>query len=379
MRIADATLFFCPRSGGVKRYLLQKHAWLRTHRPSVTHVCLIPGPCYGATGAIGVGGPYLPLTDGYRFPVNVSRWARALELIAPDLIEVGDPWAPGEAGIRAARRLSVPLVAFHHSDLPRMIEQRAGRALAACGWSWLQRFYARTDLVLAPSRVMLERLQCAGVERVGLQPLGVDPEVFHPRSRDRRLRERLELPPATRLLVYAGRFALEKHLESLVLAVERLGPPYHLLLIGARRRGRVGARVTALPYQRSPAALAACLASADAFVHAGDRETFGLAVVEAMACGLPVVAVNAAALAELVNTDTGVLVDAPRPEQLAEGIAALFASDPKARGRAAREFAQRCYSWDAAFGTLMQHYASVLRGSRIDVEPTDVLAPRLGR
>ncbi|HSN72936.1 MAG TPA: glycosyltransferase, partial [Steroidobacteraceae bacterium] len=300
-------------------------------------------------------------------PIGLRRWTRTLESMRPDLIEIGDPWVPGEAGIRAARKLGVPVVAFHHSDLPRMIEQRVGRTASALGWLQLKRCYARVDLVLAPSRVMLERLQQAGIRRTALQPLGVDPAVFHPGRRDPELRKRLGLPPSTRLLVYAGRFAVEKHLESLVLAVERLGEPYHLLLVGARRRGRIGTRVTTLPYQRSSAALASILASADAFVHAGDRETFGLVIVEAMACGLPVVAVRAGALAELVSDTTGVLVDGPAPGALAAGVVELFERDVPGLGRAARQFVEECYSWDAAFRVLMQHYASVLEGSRADV------------
>src|SRR4029077_13476945 len=109
--------------------------------------------------------------------------------------------------------------------------------------------------------------------RVLHQPLGVDVEVFHPRRRTLALRPRLGLPADARLLVFAGRFAGEKNVPVLLQAFARLGSPYHLLLIGGERIARPAANETMLPYRRHSQELARWIASADALVHAGTKET----------------------------------------------------------------------------------------------------------
>ncbi len=129
-----------------------------------------------------------------------------------------------------------------------------------------------------------------GVERVALQPLGVDTALFHPgRAAATPWRSELGLAADARVLVYAGRFAPEKHLDVLADAVARLGPPHVLLAIGAGPMPPAGERVRVVPFVADATVLAAILAGADAFVHAGDQETFGLSALEAMACGTPIV------------------------------------------------------------------------------------------
>ena len=164
-----------------------------------------------------------------------------------------------------------------------------------------------------------------------------------------------------RLLIFAGRFAREKNLPVLIEAARRLGDRYHLLLVGAERRERLAPNVTTFPFQRRPAQLARLLASADAFVHAGDRETYGLVVAEALACGIPVVAVASGALPELVSTEVGELVPRVCAGDFAEAIEALFQRDQEPLRRAARASALVRFSWDGAFRVLLGHYARLQR------------------
>jgi alpha-1,6-mannosyltransferase len=81
--------------------------------------------------------------------------------------------------------------------------------------------------------------------------------------------------------------------------------------------------VIRLPYQSAPDALATALASADLFVHAGDQETYGLAVLEALACGTPVVACGSAGLRDLVDNHTVIGVHRLTAERYAEAVTAL--------------------------------------------------------
>src|SRR5262245_44524444 len=356
MHLIDTTMFFCERGGGVRRYLLAKHRWL-AQRHSIRHSLVVPAPQPPASHVHALQIPAFPLAHGYRFPLSSSAWERALERLEPDLIEAGDPYTPGWAARNAARRLNIPVVAFYHSDLPSMLGQRLGSWISPLAREYLRNFYQGVDLVLAPSRVMLERVRDIGIKHSALQPLGVDSRVHSPDKRTSKVRETLQIAPEVRLLIFAGRFAREKNLPVLIEAARRLGPRFHLLLVGARRHERLTANVTTLPFQHRPARVARLLASCDAFVHAGDRETFGLVVAEALACGLPVVAVASGAVPELVTAEVGQLVPRSRPDDFAQAINALFERDQEAMRRAARAKATGHFSWDAAFRGLLGHYA----------------------
>jgi alpha-1,6-mannosyltransferase len=373
MHVVDATLFFSPTSGGVKRYLLAKHEWMRAHT-SWRHSLVVPGEV-GAhvPGDIStVRGGRVPGAFNYRLPLNPLRWSRAIEALEPDLIEVGDAFHPAWAASRVAHRRGIPLVAFYHSNFPQLAGRRLGASVQKFIEWYVRLTYERCSLVLAPSRHTCDYLHDIGVTHATCQPLGVDIDTFHPSRRTRDLRVELGLAPGTRLLAFAGRFSAEKNIPTLTKAFRKLGSGYHLLLVGGDQARRDG-NVTRIPYCRDNQQLASYLASSDAFVHAGLHETFGLVVLEAMACGRPVVAMRAGALPELVADGTGVLAD-PHPDgdvaaaNLAESIVALYERDIETQGAAARRHVESNYSWTRALQGLMARYQAVLSaGERVRV------------
>ena len=363
MHLIDVTLFYARESGGVKRYLMAKQAWLKRHG-AVRHSVLVPGARDGDDGAglITCASPVLPFTGGYRWPLRREAWARRLLALSPDLIEAGDPYGLAWTALDVGQRLGVPVVGFYHSDLLRFAGARLGRWCEPAVAAYVRRLYGRFDLVLAPSRVMAEKLRALGVERVERQALGVDTALFHPRRHDPALRAELGLAPGTRLLIYAGRLAREKNIPVLLEAMRRLGPRYHLLLVGGGARPRPQANVTLYPYLGSAQGLARLLASCDALLHAGDQETFGLVLLEAMACGLPVVGVDAGAVAELVDTTVGGLANPQDAADLAAAVRDVYARDPRALGRRARARVERHYSWDRVFQHQLGLYGRLLQG-----------------
>jgi alpha-1,6-mannosyltransferase len=128
--------------------------------------------------------------------------------------------------------------------------------------------------------------------------------------------------------------------------------------------------VTSLPYRRESTQLAAAMASADAFVHAGMHETFGLVVLEAMACGRPVVGVNSGAIAELVDSEVGLLAHEASGAVFAQAISDLYDRDLVALGQAARARVLAKFTWQRAFQQQIATY-SALAG----ITPLAVPAP----
>ena len=95
-------------------------------------------------------------------------------------------------------------------------------------------------------------------------------------------------------------------------------------------------------------------------VHPGDCETFGLIVLEAMACGLPVVGASAGGVAELVTEATGVLVAPNSAQALCDGIESIYQRDLARMSQAACHLARTHYDWNLIMPQLMNRYASLL-------------------
>jgi alpha-1,6-mannosyltransferase len=360
--LVDVTLFFAPTSGGVRRYVLAKHRWLTQHA-RMRHTILVPGPCDDGLpyDIMRFAGPVIPFGRGYRVPLRMRAFRNQLARLTPDLIEVGDPYHLARQSLRVARERQIPAIAFCHSDFGTLADSLLGRWAGRAARRYLADLYARFDLVLAPSNLVAERINGIGIRHVEVQALGVDVTTFHPGARDPELRAMLGVARDARLLVFAGRLSPEKHAGDLVAATRLLGERHHLLLIGGERFTPRGSNVTVLGYQQDDCQLARLLASCDAFVHAGDQETFGLVVLEAMACGLPVIAARAGALPELVDESVGATFEPRAPDDIARKVLGLFERDLEAVRRAARKRAET-HGWDAAFTRLLGRYARLMAG-----------------
>jgi alpha-1,6-mannosyltransferase len=361
-RLVDTTMLYAPRSGGVKRYLLSKKSWIEANRPEVAHSLVVPGARHeaGSDGIIKLHATKLPFGDGYRWPNSVKRWGAWVAAMKPALIEAGDPYTPGQGALEAGQRAGCPVVGFCHSDPAALAALHFGEwAKKPVEKRWA-RLFTQFDRVISPSRFIARRLEEAGVKDIVIRPLGVEIDTFRPDRRDRDgLLRRLGLPQDARLLCFAGRPAREKNIDVLIEAVQRLGAPYHLVLVGAGAGMPAEDRVIALPYERDPRAVARIIASCDAFVHANDKEPFGLIVLEAMACGRPVVGVNAGGVAETVTNEVGQLAHSADPDDYAQAIEALFERDIDAVGAAARVHTVERFAWPRVFEGLCMTYAEV--------------------
>ncbi|WP_404296622.1 glycosyltransferase [Halomonas sp.] len=363
MHIVDVTMFHAPASGGVRTYLEAKHRVLAA-RAGVHTSLLVPGAERGSLGGVHtLPAQRIPLGQGYRFPLRRRPWRDALMAMAPDLIEAGDPYVTAWAAVEAGQALGVPTVGFFHSDLPRLMGDRFGASVRQRLQRYVGDLYGRFDSVLAPCTAMAERLADWGVGNLRVQPLGVDLDAFHPRHHDPGLRQRLGLGDHQRLLVFAGRHSPEKNIDVLLEVMRRLGADYHLQLMGPGMPTRVPDNVSVVSRYCPPTEVATTLASADAMLHAGTRETFGLVAQEAMACGVPVIAARAGALKEYIPLGAGILCRPRDPDDMARATRELFLNDPAAMGRHARRHVERHFGWERVIDDLMGHYRQLSHGS----------------
>ncbi len=367
MHVVDVTLFYGREAGGVKTYLHAKHRCFKALK-QVRHSMVVP---HGSDlrydrSIIGIASIPFPFAPGYRLPVG--RAAPLLRELKPDIIEVGDASYLAWEALQVGRELKIPVVAFYHSDLPRILGRRLGSAAARLAGRYVTHLYGRFDLVIAPSRTAARTLRDLGINTVHYQPLGVDTAVFSPERRDLNLRRELGLSQDTRLLVYVGRFVAEKNLPILLQAIAQLGNPYHLLAIGGDSLPSSPHNVTYLPFERNRQKLARLLASCDVAVHAGDQETFGLAVLEAMASGIPVIGVARGGVAELIDRSTGTLAAPGSPNDLASAIAALYEKDVAQLGRNARSKMLRDFTWEQVTQRLLDVYTHLSARGATDLQ-----------
>lgn len=322
-------------------------------------------------------GPRIPTQHPYRALLRQGALERIIQHERPSIVEIGSPYLVPWLVHRATRARGIPRVWFFHTNFPRIIAPRPGRdawpraGLARLAERYVARLHPLMDAAVAASASAVRLLERAGFQRVFRVPLGVDLQTFHPRNRARRAATRLRHGlPETPLVLVVGRLAREKELGLVLDAWPRVEHTTQATLVlvgdGPSRRhfqDRCRARrVCWIPYQTDRALLADLLAAADLVVAPGPAETFGLAALEALASGTPLLTSDAGAVRELVEGSTAGMVNPePTPESMARTLVTMLEDGPDQRRAAAREVAER-YSWDATFDALLKAYAEVMGG-----------------
>jgi len=246
--------------------------------------------------------------------------------------------------VQAAEELGIPSVAVYQTEVPRYAVKYGVPWLEDVLWNHVTRLHNMATLTLAPSSFTLRQLHRVGVRRVHLWGRGVDSQRFHPSKRDDALRAELA-PGGERLIGFVGRLAHEKQVEDLRVLADL--PGTRLVVIGS---GPLREQLE----QQLPGAhfagfqggedLARHVASLDLFVHPGESDTFGQTLQEAMASGVPVVAVGRGGPLDIVDPSrTGWIYQPGDLDDLRARVSDLIYDDVK---RAA--FAQA--AWESVQG-----------------------------
>jgi alpha-1,6-mannosyltransferase len=373
-RIVRLANFVGPLSGGLRTALRE---WGRGYLAAGHEPVLIVPAGRGSDTmtdygrVITVPSPVLPGTGGYRLMVSRGYVRRRLAALKPDRIEVHDRTTLRWVGTWARAR-GIPSVVVSHERLDAILrvwglhDRRSVRIA-----DWLNRRMARAyDTVVVTTGwagTEFARLGIANVRRV---PLGVDLAVFHPSRYDAALRGRLA-GQGELLVVQCTRLHPEKSPHRVIAAIEALrdrGVRATAVIAGdGPLRERLEEQARGLPvrfagFGHDRGDLARLLATADVVIAPGPVETFGLAALEALACGTPVVAPGDGALGEVIG-DAGVVVRGlDDGEAFADGVLQIAALPPAARRLAARRQAER-FGWPASVRAMLRAH-----GLSIDVE-----------
>ncbi|MGE3539705.1 MAG: glycosyltransferase [Candidatus Tectimicrobiota bacterium] len=382
MRICDlTTLYIDGGAGGVNTYLMEKARYLAEYGGGTHHTIIVPGAqntrqsLFNST-IYTIKSPRFFYNPHHRILAHYWQVKQLLRATKPDVIEVDCVYFLGRWAQAAMGARHVPLVGFYHTHLPSLYArpvtlcfgERAAQILEAWAWRYMTYCMQPLDCVLVASNAMYTRLVTSIAKKVEYVALGVNLELFAPRTCSG-----LEAERQRPVILYVGRLSQEKDLAVLCEAFRLLNKrgAYQLHIVGdgpLRPQIEAFVRSTAhtlytgmIPYGER---LAALYATADVLALPSRNETFGLTILEALASGIPAVAIHQGGPLDLVHARVGALA--------APGDAGDFATKleqvlgDKSLAQHCRVYAAEHFSWDKTFMKLLTIYETLHTCERKD-------------
>ena len=332
MRVVMVSDVYFPRINGVSTAIQTYQQALRAYGVEVSLVA----PDYG----LPCSEPWISRVSARVVPRDpedrLVRWGKMHEAVeaavdqGADLIHVQTPFVAHYAGSYAARRYGVPVIATYHTLFEEYLKHYAPLVPAALLRGLARRFSRRQcnslDAVIVPSQAIHKRLLSYGVTTpMFVLPTGISLQM-PPDGARQAFRARFGIDESRPVALFVGRVALEKNIDFLldVVALARESVPDILLLIAGEGpalsplrqnvvdRGLQGC-VQFIGYLDRRTELPACYAAADVFAFASRTETQGLVLLEAMAAGLPVVALAEMGTVDILGAHRGALVPDDNP------------------------------------------------------------------
>lgn len=347
-------------------YLLSQGAAVRVYSPVVAK------PAFEPTGdLVGVASLPFPGRGEYRFPLGIMGKAKSdLKRFSPNIVHLSSPDPSAHGALNWARRRQLPVLASVHTRFEtylRYYNMAWGEPVIE---AVLRRFYRRCDALVAPSESMAQVLREQRMNfDIGIWSRGVDRDVFHRGQRSLEWRHSLGIRDEEMVIGFLGRLVMEKGLDVFSDTIDELkarGIRHKVLVIGegpARDwfEGRIPDAIF-VGFQQD-ADLGRAVASMDVLFNPSVTETFGNVTLEAMACGLPVVAAAATGSESLVDDRiSGRLVRPGAIHQFAEALR-QYAQDAGLRtshGAAGEARAQQ-FGWDRINQSVADTYLRLVR------------------
>jgi len=394
--IVDFNNFWSPSGGGVRRYHLQKMAFyekLSSESEQVLSIFVMPDSKTFTEKKSDsliiehVEAFRFPGKWEYRFLWKPSQIEPVLAKYKPQVIEVGSPYLLPTMVRRAAKKI-VPeavLLSFWHADFPityvqRPVANKFGKALGNLSknvafWYARQEF-KHFDGIQVSCNEVLRRLDRHKLPTSHWIPLGCDIQMFSPSKRDESLVQKLKDGNPDRLTIFfPHRFCEEKGIELLLgaypILCEKLGCEPALVFAGTGPYlPQVQEAVEKYPHIQyagfisSIDEMARHYASVDLGLALSGWETFGLSILESMACGNAQIGASTGAAAEHIReSGAGVVLKERTPQALADAIVELYHSDMATMKQNARAYAEK-FSWADCFKRQLELYKLIYNQKR---------------
>ncbi len=347
-------------------YLQRQGAQVRVYAPKVAN------PAFPSKGKlVGVPSIAIPGRAEYRLPIALSpRVRRDLATFAPHVVHVSSPDIAGHRAVSWARRHRLPILASVHTRFETYPRYYNMAFLEPVLEAVLRRFYRRCDALVAPSESMAQVLRAQRMNYdIDIWSRGVDRDVFHPGRRDTAWRQSLGIADDEVVIGFLGRLVMEKGLDVFSDSIDQLarrGVAHRVMVVGeGPAHDWFTERLPQAVFTgfQGGADLGRAVASMDVLFNPSVTETFGNVTLEAMACGVPVVAAAATGSQSLVDDGvSGRLIAPGAVRQFAEALRAYVEdADLRARHGAAGEARSLEFSWDRINQAVADTYLRLIR------------------
>ncbi|MWV27456.1 glycosyltransferase family 4 protein [Aurantiacibacter rhizosphaerae] len=350
-------------------YLLRQGAQVRVYSPTTDT------PAFEPAGEL-VSLPSVPIPGRGEYQFSTGLGDPIKENLAefdPNIVHLSSPDVAGHRALTWARAQGKPVLASVHTRFETYPRYYGFGFVEPLFVALLRRFYQRCDAIVAPSASMIAELREQGMhDDIGTWSRGVDRSVFTPQQRDLEWRRSLGIADGDMVVGFLGRLVLEKGIDifaETMVELRRRNVAHQVLVIGEGPAKDFFAdkvpEAKFIGFQQGKD-LGRAVASMDVLLNPSVTETFGNVTLEAMACGVPVVAADATGASSLViDGETGYLVP-PRDIAAYSDKLAAYSADPELRQSHGRAGAKRAdaFDWDTINGAVADTYLRLIEQRR---------------
>ncbi|SER79087.1 Glycosyltransferase Family 4 [Gracilibacillus ureilyticus] len=304
--------------------------------------------------------------------ISVPKKAEIRDLLlsfAPDIIHVATPFSIGLCGLQLAKKLNIPLVGSYHTDFDHYLHYYHLSLLSKPLWRYMEWFHQHMARIFVPSAHTYNQLMQRNFRNIQIWKRGVDTSVFHPHYDQNSIRIKYNIQQKY-ILSYAGRLAPEKNIEVMAYLFknipEHLQNQIHWIIVGdgpsrqylEENKSENVSFTGFLPQSE----IAPIVSASDLFVFPSESETFGNVVLEALACGTPVVGANAGGVKTIIQEGfTGLLCSPQKQHEYSKAIASILENEEwrQQLGENAIRYAQK-QRWEDRFEELLSGYQAVI-------------------
>ena len=347
-------------------YLLKQGAQVRVYSPTIDNPAMEP------TGdLVSVPSMAIPNRPEYRLPLHLSgRVRRDMEAFNPNIMHISAPDRVSRQAAKWARDRGLPVLASVHTRFETYFRYYNLAFVEPLMVAWLRKLYCRCDALVAPSESFAQVLREQRMNYdIDIWSRGVDRDLFNSGRRDLDWRKAQGISDDIPVIGFLGRLVMEKGLDVFSDTIDQLNRrkiAHRVMVIGeGPAKGWFESR---LPHPafvgfQGGADLGRAAACMDVLFNPSVTETFGNVTLEAMACGVPVVAAKATGSQSLVeDKKSGRLITPGAVGQFADALQ-LYCENPELRAEhgAAGEKRSLDYSWDAINQVVADTYLRLIR------------------